>query len=246
MATQSRLPAFLLTRPKAQSLRFAGQLRQALGDVQVTISPLIAPVLLTPNMPEGPFGAVVFTSETAVAASQAIAARGYALPNLAWCVGDQTAAAARALGMTVRSAGGDAEALVALIAQENPAQRLLYLHGAQTRGAVAERLTAAGIGTVGVTVYRQDAQPLTPEAQQMLQGNVPLAIPLFSPRSAAIFMSGLGQAGHRAGLHFFALSSAVDAELGEIPPAQRFVASTPDVHALIALILQRYDAGRAS
>jgi len=229
----------------AQSQRFAGQLRQALGDVQVTISPLITPVLLTPEMPEGRFDAVIFTSETAVSACRTSVGGGHGLPMRAYCVGDRTAAAAGALGFDARSAGRDAAALIALIRAQPPAGRLLHLHGQQTRGSVADTLTAAGIATSGVVVYRQDAQPLSAQARALLQGAGAVFVPLFSPRSAALFRAELQALPRLAPLSLFSLSSAVDAELGENPPAARFVASDPDADALISLILQRYAAERA-
>ncbi len=246
MAIQSRLPAFLLTRPRAQSLRFAGQLRQALGEVSATISPVIEAEWLRPILPEGTFRGVIFTSETAVAASAIVKAAGLTLPTTAWCVGDRTAAAARELGFDARSADGDAGALVAMICAQPTPGPLLHLHGEETRGDVAGHLCRAGVPTEGVVVYRQQAKPLTPEACALLGGRGGVAMPLFSPRSAALLLAQLQTVPLRATPVFFALSPAVDAELGEAAPGPCFVAARPDVSALIACIAQRFAADGTS
>ncbi|MDZ4312232.1 MAG: uroporphyrinogen-III synthase, partial [Cypionkella sp.] len=62
MARQSH-PTILLTRPDAQSQRFARQIGGAV------ISPLMRPEFLTPPLPAGDFAAVVLTSETGAAAA---------------------------------------------------------------------------------------------------------------------------------------------------------------------------------
>jgi len=246
MATQSRLPAFLLTRPQPQSLRFAGQLRLALGEVAVTISPVIEPEWLTPALPDGRFGGIIFTSEAAVTACAVMKASGVTLPETAWCVGDRTAQAARAIGFTAQSAGGDAGALTAMICAQSPPGPLLHLHGADTRGDVVGHLTRAGVPTTGVVVYRQQAKPLTQDARALLGGQGRVAVPLFSPRSAALLVTQLRTIPLRATLTFFALGQAVAAELGNSPRGPHFVAAAPNAQALIACILQRFAADGTS
>ena len=114
MIRQSRAPtpAVLLTRPQAQGARFAAALAEALGEVRIVTSPLMAPEFLSPRIEARP-EALVFTSETGVEAFRRLetpALRGVAR---AWCVGNRTAQAARAAGLRPQSADGDAEALVA-------------------------------------------------------------------------------------------------------------------------------------
>jgi uroporphyrinogen-III synthase len=221
--------SFLLTRPAWQGMRFAAALRRRFPGVEVVESPLLLPVLMQPDLPQGLFDAVVFTSETGVASAGPYRAR---LPRLAFCVGNRTSEAAREVGFDARSAAGDAEALVALLVHLRLG-RLIHLHGAETRGDVAGRLNAAGIETIGVVTYRQEAQPLTLLAQALLQGGLPVVAPVFSPRTARL----LSQAavGARAPIWLAALSDAV-AEALQLPTARRIVAGRPDADAMLAAI----------
>ena len=63
MARQSRAPTILLTRPQAQSRRFAQELRQV-TDLPVLIAPLMEAHVLAPDLPKASFRAVILTSET--------------------------------------------------------------------------------------------------------------------------------------------------------------------------------------
>jgi uroporphyrinogen-III synthase len=224
MPSQSRAHRILLTRPAGQGARFETEVRARLGaGVEVLSSPLLSPACLAPVLPDGPFDAVVFTSETAV---QAAAPLG-PLPPLAFAVGDRTAAAARAAGFAVRSAGGDADALVALLAQARPG-RVLHLRGQDTRGDVVARLRQAGIPAEEAVVYAQVPQPLSPAALGWLAGDAPVIAPLFSPRTAML----LSQARVRAPLWIAALSPAVQAA-ATLPAARRITAARPEAGAMV-------------
>lgn len=227
MPAQPR-PPVLLTRPAAQSVRFADQLRARFGPLRVVIAPLMAPVFLRPALPDQAAG-VIFTSETGVAAA---VAGGWVLPRLAFCVGDRTAQAAQAAGFDARSAGGDATALVAMLAQDGAPGRLLHLRGAEARGDVAATLTAAGIPADEAVVYDQQAQPLTAEARAVLAAATPAILPLFSPRSARLIIA----AGRwRAPLWIAALSPAVADEITG-HAARIAVAGHPDAAHLLDAI----------
>jgi uroporphyrinogen-III synthase len=224
MASQSRAHRILLTRPAEQGARFAEQLAHRFGTrIAILNSPLIAPRLLVPVLPEGPFRAVIFTSETAVAAAQSLPG----LPRIAFTVGDRTAAVARAAGFNAHSAAGDADALVALLLRTDPGP-VLHLHGADTRGDVVGRLHAAGRRVEGAVVYVQEPQPLTVAAQAWLDDDQPVIVPLFSPRSAALFC----EARARAPLWLAAFSPAVD-DAATLPAARRVIAARPDAPAML-------------
>jgi uroporphyrinogen-III synthase len=221
----------LLTRPLAQAQAFAAALTDRFGPgVRPLIAPLMAPELLTPPLPDGPFKGVIFTSATGVLA----AAAWPDLPRRAWCVGDRTAAEARQAGFAARSAGGDAAALVAAIRADPPEGRLLHLRGEDARGDIAATLTADGIATDEVIVYRQVPQPLTAAAQALLQGDGPVILPLFSPRSATLFGRAAGAV--RARLHVVAISRAVPAT--EIRHASLTLAGQPDGPGMLDAIGQ--------
>jgi uroporphyrinogen-III synthase len=217
----------LLTRPAAQGERFAAALAARFPGLPVVESPLLAPVFLRPVLPAGPFAAVAFSSETGVAAAVAL---GVALPALAFAVGGRTAAAAEAAGFRAVVAGGDAAALVACIAAAAPGP-VLHLHGIETRGEVAAALVARGVPAAGVAVYDQRPQSLTPVARRLLDGPDAVLVPLFSPRSAALFAAAAG--GARAALQLAFLSPAVAEAAAALPAAARITARRPDAAAML-------------
>lgn len=231
------MPRFLLTRPAAQGARFAADLRAAFPGARVTHSPLMAPVFAVPALPDTGFAALVLTSETAVQGYRRLPAQMRAdLPRLAFCVGDRTARAARAAGLRARSAQGDADALVALVVAERPAGRLLYLHGADLRGDVAERLNCAGTKTHSALIYDQKAQPLTPAARRLLAGRAPVIAPVFSPRTAGLLAAQAPPGPGRAPLWIAALSPAVAQAAAALAPDRMVTADRPEAAALIAAL----------
>lgn len=236
MPPPPRLPAFLLTRPAEQGARFAAALRDRFPGAEIIESPLIAPRFLSPALPAGPFAALVFTSETGVEAARRLGVPAAA----AICVGDRTAAAARAAGHRAQSAGGDADALVACLLAAPPPGPVLHLHGAETRGAIAERLRAGGVAAEAAAVYAQEPRPLSPAARARLAAGDPVAVPLFSPRTAQLLATALAAEPARAPLWIAALSPAVAAAA---PAAARLaVALRPDAAAMLDA-LQRLLAG---
>lgn len=249
-STQGSVPV-LITRPDAQARAFAAALTARFGArVRPVIAPLMAPVLLAPDLPGGPFAAVIFTSATGVMAAKGLAAKGLALPKRAFCVGRQTAVQAQAAGFEAVSADGNADSLLAMVVADPPAGRILHLRGEATAGDVAERLQSAGIETVSVVAYRQEPRPLTAEALALLAGKGAVIVPLFSPRSAALFQAALHKAALpgrvRADLWLAALSEAVGNELGKIgfkiggspAPEKLQIALRPDAEAMLDAVGQ--------
>lgn len=223
----------LLTRPEAQSQAFAIALTARFGTrVRPVLAPLMAVGMLTPTLPEGGFAGVIFTSVNGVAAAARFGAR---LPGLAWCVGDKTAEAARAAGFSARSAGGDADALVAAVLADPPAGRLVHLRGEETRGNVAERLISAGIETISVVVYRQVALPLPGPGLAALRQEGPVIVPLFSPQSAQRLAVELSFA-PRAALRLVVMSEAVAEAATGIPRAGLWFAGRPDAEAMLQAV----------
>jgi uroporphyrinogen-III synthase len=224
----------LLTRPRPQGLRFARQLRASLDQpFRITQSPLIQPIFLHPALPKVRFHAVIFTSETGAAAATSYTG----LPKLAYCVGDQTAAAARRAGFFTQSAAGDAEALLHMILQTSPNQPLLHICGTDTRGDVAGRLNKARIETHVLTAYTQEPAPLTTQAARILAGIAPVIVPLFSPRTVQIFAAAAEQI-TTAPLYIVALSAAVAQALGGLHVARLETAAQPTAEAMIAAVGQ--------
>lgn len=237
MARQSH-PTILLTRPLAQSQRFADQIGGAV------ISPLMLPEFLAPSLPKTDFAAVILTSETGVQAARRISATGAVLPDLAYCVGNRTAQTARAAGFQALSAEGDASALLALIKARHTSGRLLLLRPEDAAGDLTKDLNSAGIDTVSFIVYRQKPQSLTAEATALLQGDTAVILPVFSPRSARLLAAEIRRIKGNAPLWLAALSPAV-AQAFDLPADLIQIAVRPDASAMLDTVkaMQRRGIG---
>ena len=223
----------LLTRPEAEAQAFAAALVQRFGArVRPVVAPLMVAHHLAPPLPPGPFAGVIFTSATGVDAAQRLRE---GLPDLAWCVGRKTAERATAAGFRARSADGDATALVAAILAAPSTGRLLHLRGENTKGEVAETLISAGIETETLVVYRQSGQPLTSAGRKALAEAGPVIVPLFSPRSAALFAAAL-PADLRASLWLVVISDAVATAATAIPRQGLLFAERPDARAMLKAV----------
>jgi uroporphyrinogen-III synthase len=176
-------PTLLLTRPEVQSRELAERLRPRIpADVKVVVSPIleIAPVPF--DLPADPSFLILTSAHGAEAAAGLPG-----LPDLtAWCVGDRTAEAARALGLRAVSAGGTAQDLLALLRREHPNGTGLHLRGRHVAAELAGALTSAGIDTHEVVAYDQVARSLSSEALACLGGPGIVVLPVYSPRSARL------------------------------------------------------------
>jgi uroporphyrinogen-III synthase len=222
MARQSHL-TYLLTRQAASSERFA---RRLAG--RVVISPLMRPEFLVPEIPALAFSAVVFSSETGVEAAQGLRLK---LPRRAYCVGGHTAAAARASGFEAISAEGDVAALAEMILAKEGKGPILIIRPEIVAGKLHQRVERAGIHAVSAIAYRQQALKLTQEAVDLLTGDQPVLLPLFSPRSAKLFCGEFRRIAGSTPLFIVAISSAVIAEL-DIPAQDIKVADRPVAEAM--------------
>lgn len=218
-------PIILLTRPQAQAERFA----QALGDVQTVISPLMRIELLPLGVDLAEYQGLIFTSENGVRACGASDMPAY-------CVGDRTANAAKAIGMQAVSAGGTADDLVALVVRNAVDGKLLHIRGEHTRGDVAARLRECGQQVDDVVAYRQVAVPLNNQARAALEGEHAVIVPLFSPRTAQLFFKDLGQI--KAPLHIIVISEAVGAAVS----GDYSVAKAPNSTAMAQAVIRQLSA----
>jgi len=233
-------PAVLVTRPQAQAERFAARLAERLPEARAVLSPLlaIAPVALEAPMPDA--RGLIFTSENAVAA---FAGQNDRRDLPVWCVGARTAAAALRAGFSrVRSAaagGGDADALLEQLLRQRPSGPLLHLRGAHSRGDLADRLTAAGLPCSSVVVYDQPALSLTPPAVALLSGDSPVLLPLFSPRSARLFLDAAETV--TAPLHPVAISPAVAGVWHAVRAEDVRIAARPDAEAMMDALVAAWN-----
>lgn len=227
----------MLTRPKMQSLKFGRALQRHFDmPLSIIVSPLMEPDYFTPPIPDMDFYAAIFTSQTAVEAAKRISANGTVLPRRAFCVGSQTAKAARLAGFEAISADSDALGLVEMMKSANPKAALLHLRGEISHGDVANLLNSAGIETYEAVVYRQAARPLNVDARAFLQGTDPAFVPLFSPRTARIFSDEVKATGGIAPLRIAAISPAVAKEVVSLHPEVIETAASPDAKAMIAAL----------
>lgn len=228
--------AILITRPEPGGARFAAQLRDAApnpDDLQICLSPVMRIVAEAADVPLDGVRGLVFTSQYGV---EQFAARvqGRGLPVFA--VGRATGEAARAAGFgEVAEAEGDASSLARMIIAKGVRGPVLHVRGTVVAGDVAAELRAAGIETRQALVYRQEAAAPTAQALGLLAGDAPVIVPLFSPRSAALWFEGQAARPPRAPLVILALSAAVARAVPE-GAGGVMIADKPDVRAMLELL----------
>ena len=228
MCKQS-LPPVLLTRPAAQSARFAQVLKSRFSGIEVLVAPLIAPEYLLPSLPQRLFAGVIFTSETGVEGFRRLKRDGAPQqPGIAFCVGGRTAEAARQAGFEAWSADGDVHALEALIRASAPTGPLLHIRGEDAAGDLVGALKKAGIETESLVVYAQRPQPLPSEARALLAATGRVILPLFSPRTARIFVDACREVPLNAALLVAVISQNAADALEDLPVTALQIAATPD------------------
>lgn len=210
-------PILLVTRPAPAGVQFAATVAAGL-DVphRVLHAPALQITPLAYRMPAA--SGVIFTSARAVSLSPVGAGM------TAYCVGDATSVAALSRGYAVLNAAGDADALVALILSQRPHGPLVHLAGRHRRGAIAERLTQAGVPCTTVEVYDQTRLPVGDLLRDAAAGDRPVVAPVFSLRSAG----GMLALSWRAPLHVVAISPAVAAAFVALTPARLLTVAHPD------------------
>lgn len=226
-------PILLLTRPQVQSRDFLDACEEAFGGrIDALVAPILEIVPLGTNVDLTGAGGVIFTSANAVAA---IGDTPGTTGLRAWCVGDQTAHAARAAGFDAVAAGGDADALVSRILGDRPAGPLLHISGVHLAADIAGRLSRAGVPTTSHPVYDQVARPLPAEAVRLLAGeDRRVILPIFSPRSARLLRESAPEVGGNVAP--LAISAKVAAAWGNSPRSPE-VATAPNAGAMVALVV---------
>lgn len=228
------LPLILLTRPQAQSERFAAALRQQIGAPEVLIAPLMVAEFMQPEVPPRDWQGLILTSETGAEAARRIAAVGAALPERAYCVGDRTAEAARAAGFAAISAQGAATDLVDDLLARKLAGPLLHLRGKASTGDIAAQLSTAGTETISLVCYEQHPLQAGPGLIAALRETRPVLLPLFSARSAELFRDQVATIVVAAPIWVVAMSAAVAQALHPLVPGRLAVAGRPDGAAMVA------------
>lgn len=229
----------LVTRPDDDARETAAKL-EARGH-QAIPAPLLAIRAVTgPSIALEGVQAVLVTSANGI---RALAPRTARRDIAVLAVGAQSGEVARALGFRdVRDAGGDAAALAALArATLSPDKGpLFHAGGKDTRGGLAETLTAQGFRVLSEVLYEAVATTELPDAAAAaLAARAVDAVLLFSPRTAKIFVdlvTAAGLAGACAPVTALAISDAAARELARLPFRDIRVAARPDQDALLALL----------
>jgi uroporphyrinogen-III synthase len=112
---------------------------------------------------------------------------------------------------------------------------LLFLHAEEAALDLPDALNKAGLETVSIQVYRQKSQPLTPQAVQILCQDGPVILPLFSARSAALFLAEYTKIQATAPIYAAALSAQV---ASGISAAHMQIAARPDARAMVDAVAE--------
>ncbi len=209
--------------------------------VEVIVEPVLEIVPLAANDVDlGGVQAILLTSANGARALGA-ATRRRDVGVLA--VGEATAAAARAAGFAeVVVAGGDVEALAALVEErcDPAAGALIHVSGTVVAGDLGGRLAAHGFTGRRAVLYQARAVPaLSAAAAAALSRGAHDAILLYSPRTASAFVTLAERAGLAAALgrvEALCLSAAVADAVRRVEWQEVRVAAHPDQAALLELV----------
>ncbi|MGX0878038.1 uroporphyrinogen-III synthase [Roseovarius sp. MBR-154] len=218
----------LITRPEPEAGRFAARLREVCGpEVNVLCAPVMR-IELRGELPPLAGGEVlIFTSRHGVDGFCRVTARR---DFTCYAVGEATAEAARAQGLTAIACGGDAGALLDRIARDRSEGPFLHLRGAHVAADITGALRAAGHDAHETVVYDQQPQALSTEVHRLLAGKDPVILPLMSPRSARLVFAQAGPI--HAPLLVAAISRKVAQAVPEGAAHSLRIARKPDVDSM--------------
>ena len=177
---------------------------------------------------------LVFTSANGVRALEGLAP----LPDVtAWCVGPDTARAAREAGFTdVEEGPGNADDLAGMILSRGPAPGGEFLHiaNADAAGELVRKLTEGGLAARFQAAYTTHAaRTLSPQAAGALQGAAPVILLVHSAKAArAVAETGADLS--RAAL--VAISPAAAQPLTGKAGHGDWIAARPNEEALLAAL----------
>ena len=226
-------PVVLLTRPAVPAARFRKMLRRG---AEVIMSPVteIEPVAFEIDL--SGYGTLIFASQHAVQSMKGVAGLS---GKRAFAVGEHTATAASELGLAVVASDRTADDMVARIIAKSPAGNLLFARGVHSRGDIENCLESAGLETDSIVTYDQIEQALSAEAIEILRGERPVILPLFSPRSAELMARKSSECSAAAPLILITMSAAVLAAWDGPVAAHSMSVNEPTAQAMAEETLQR-------
>lgn len=227
----------IITRPSPDGESFAAEA------ARIGVEPILSPVMAIRRR-AGPVdlagvGTLAFTSANGVRVFAGLV-RERSLPVFA--VGETTAAAARRAGfVAVETAAGEATSLVDVISRSKPQSAVLHLAGSDRAGDLCALLAARGIESRRAVIYDAvEIADLSTEAKAALaDSRQSVAVVLFSPRSARLFLKqarAAGLAGALGGALAVCLSREVALAAREVEWNEVEIASARRGEAMLALL----------
>ena len=182
MAANKR--TIVLTRPWESSVRLQEQLLSELGGtVKIVLSPLLETIHLETAVDLTRFGTIVFSSANGV---KALTGNRPARKAVAYCVGDQTSAAAAAEGYRSISANGSAIELAELVARRWKGEKMVYVCGRTTSFDLQSYLSERRIPIEVAILYEQKPLQFNSDAKAVASEDS-CVFSVYSARSGSIF-----------------------------------------------------------
>lgn len=196
----------LLTRPLAQSLAYRDVLmRDMAAGAAIIVSPLFKIEPVDGVLDLRGATALIFTSVNGVGA---FCQRSERRDFICYCVGDRTAERAAEMGFDPVSADGATDDLLRLLRENPPTGKIIHIHGAHVAADLLAPLAREGVNISETVLYRQAETPLTAKALDGIAKADHVIVPLFSPRTARLFL-GQTDAGSRRKISLACISKAV-------------------------------------
>jgi uroporphyrinogen-III synthase len=224
-------PVVIVTRPEPGASRSMATLLNM--GVNARSMPLTTIVPIDSGAVEGAFDGIVFTSQNAVRHGASIAAHS---SYRAFCVGERTAASARARGFHVDAMAETAKSLLPLIAANAP-NHVLYVTGRPRRPDIEEGLIRAAIRHRVLEVYCADPVIGAPErialaARSARACHLDVILLLHSPAASELLLAHDGSLATQL-TSVLCLSNAVADALGPAMRPLAMVAARPDDTSLL-------------
>ena len=222
----AQMPSVLITRSRPAAERFEADLLTEFPQLNVVKSPVLE-IVQKGELPElSKYQGVIFTSPNAV---ERFSASKSVDGCHCFCVGDTTAEAARQMGFSAISAGGSSQDLIDLVKNFPTKGRLVHVRGVHSRGKIAQRLSDMGRPCDTSIVYDQIEQTLNHSAQQLFNEKKPVIVPIFSPRTAELFIK---QVQPSIQTYIVAMSQLVAQVFTKIPNIYCRIAHAPTQEAM--------------
>ena len=232
----------LVTRPEPDASAFAEELR-GLGH-EAVLQPLLQFRVLDFDLaPLRAAEILIITSGNSLRALQERGGIEGILGKPLYCVGEQTAKRALAVGFeTVLAMAETGEELAGkIIASGRKDALLVHIMGEHMAFDIAAALASKGFSVQSVTVYAMEAcREFSARVGEMLKAGEVDGVILMSPRTAEIYVSLChrhGIADRAKSLSYICLSENVAAKLAPLKPDRIRVAAKPNRKALLELLL---------